>query len=788
MKLTRLWILCVACLLVGTCANRDNGTPPVNMTDGGIKIGVETCASDPAVLNADEDGDGIPNGEESCLTGRDSDNDQYSDWKDPDSDNDKVLDSIEAGLKDSQGKCASTKAPKNGWPCDTDGDGFPDYIDLDSDNDKLEDGNEDVNGDGVLGCCIKTCNKPAERQKTDCSTFLTEEGCGPGQTCKSGLCTPAVGISCSNGETSPFLKDTFNDGKLDNERNNFICRDATTQNTTGRKEIKLQKNKTGDWHVALEMNAAYQEILIQDPTPKMAAAAIDHTDPKEMVAGFVISLDTDKADVNDAVNDLITRIMGTPPGGTEGTVNIRTTGASIKTHDRFDSVQGTMLDLNTNSDISTVRNELISVILGRQVAKTPAEFGGIHQDMVIRFITVKRFNFKRDDKNNLIKDAKGFPVDDGDTSKWRLIVMGAVVADDEYTDTDLRTGFIADDLSNGTSLASYDDGISNDCDVKKIEKLAVADIIWVIDESGSMDLDRENVVKNATDFFARAQKSGLDFRMGITGVSDPKTVPAPLVGKFCSETTDTDDGDGGPDRFLKSEEMDAFGKCIKNPPGNEEGNEYGLTNGLQAIKNHLPRGYEDNKIRPNAQLVVIFAGDETTNELQKSPGFKYKECIQDAAGKKIITDVIQPMLDVVNLEAEGSVLFHSIGCECSTSAKCCGGTVTASGDISHGFIELVQMTGGQRADICQQDLGNTLQVIIDSIVAASSPAELKFVPISASLAISLDKKVVPRGRSEGFDYRNSSNSLAFIGQNFQPRKGSEFAASYKRWSKQAAIK
>ena len=47
---------------------------------------------------------------------------------------------------------------------------------------------------------------------------------------------------------------TFGDGKLDNERGTFICRDATEDKPQGRKPVLYKKSEAakGDWHLALE--------------------------------------------------------------------------------------------------------------------------------------------------------------------------------------------------------------------------------------------------------------------------------------------------------------------------------------------------------------------------------------------------------------------------------------------------------------------------------------------------------------------------------------------------------
>ena len=114
----------------------------------------------------------------------------------------------------------------------------------------------------------------------------------------------------------------------------------------------------------------------------------------------------------------------------------------------------------------------------------------------------------------------------------------------------------------------------------------------------------------------------------------------------------------------------------------------------------------------------------------------------------------------------------------------CNATCTTA-EVGHGYFELVKATGGITGDICQQNLGTTLQIIIDTITGAASPAILQYVPVSASLAVALGTTQLTRSRVKGFDYVGFSNSLVFIGVPIQ--KGSQVVASYRRWVKQASI-
>ncbi|MFH1131786.1 MAG: hypothetical protein V1754_10645, partial [Pseudomonadota bacterium] len=486
------------------------------------------------------------------------------------------------------------------------------------------------------------------------------------------------------------------------------------------------------------------------------------------VAGFVISRDCKTDNIQNELTTLISSLDSSPPGGT-GTVTIRASGVERTTHDGFDGVHDTILDvsLGSTSNVATVRNEMIAILLDKKPAELgslPSPYGSSTADFVVRFVTVRRF-----DKQN--------PTDQ---SKWRLLVMGAIANKFNYQDPSRLTGFVADDLSNGTALATSQDRVVNECDVGDISSLPIADIIWVVDESGSMDDNRADIVNNANNFFSRALASGLDFRMGVTNVCNPSSSYSSIVGKFCSKSTTDVYDDGGQDRFLTSSEQAIFSDCIQNPPGYEGGSEYGLVNAKQAVLKHLPRiASAPDKIRPEATLVIILATDELPQSLSSVIGYNNASvCSLPSLEQGKVNSALSEYRNLFTggSNPEGAAVFHVIGGVCNNS---CGA------DVAHGYKEMAQELGGQIGDVCQQDLGSTLQVIIDSIIGSASPVVLDYVPISLSLAVALDGKQIERSRTNGFDYRASANSLAFINVKFE--KGSEVISSYKRWREQELI-
>jgi len=739
----------VVCLLAAASCVED--TFSGGDTDGGGTWTEAGYVPAPCKAGQDSDGDGINDEVEGCGSPPpDTDSDGFPDYLDTDSDNDGVPDGVEGGG-------------------DFDKDGLPNYKDTDSDNDGVDDGDEDLNGDGLLGCCLGKCGE----SRKGCPAVKPDQ-CGLGQTCNGGVCQPLVHFLCSNGETNPKNKTTF--GKADMDLPTFICREADEVGTKGLKPIDFHKSTVGNWNVALEAKTPYGEIKIDGAAAKEAGASFDYGASNQGVGGFVMSLPASGSDIGVEATGILAKIKQLAGAAS---VTQLSSGNGITSHDKYPAVVSTQLAITMSSAVKpgVVRNALFEALLGKTVSNVGfTNYGPDATDFTMRYETLLR-----------PQDAQ-------------VLVIGGVAATSMAQDANQMTGIHLDDLSNGTGLATASDSDTVECDPFILDRNPVADIIWVVDDSGSMNDNRQDIVNNANEFFSRALKSGLDFRMAVTGVADPNDLipfqPQVTVGKFCGHQMPAEDlfppfDDGGPDRFLGSSEQAIFKSCVNNPPYNEGGSEYVLAHALEGVRRHLPRKAGDQtKIRPGASLAIILATDEVSMELKggsylgvSGPSIGGQtQCSLDAATQNQVNAYLKLWLDLftgkdAKYGAEGKAMVHLIGGVCNASCT--------TAEVGHGYFELVKATGGITADICQKNLGTTLQIIIDTITGAASPAVLQYVPVSASLAVAMDTTQLNRSRVKGFDYVGFSNSLVFVGVPIQ--KGSQVVASYRRWVKQASI-
>jgi hypothetical protein len=712
-------VFCVLslCLALAACGpvqsqvgNNNNYRPP----DGTIN---PTC--DPF---GDDDGDFISNRDEGCEFNRDSDQDGIPDYLDSDSDNDRIPDYIEVGDQDLETR-----------PRDTDGDGVPDYLDRDSDNDGVPDSEEDRNGDGKVGDCLTPC--------------------GTGNPCLApgDYCSPTAGVcinrECLGDETDPHSQDTDGDGISDSQEPTFICNERTESNPRGRKPIQRHTHSSGIFQVALEETSTWMLVDPSNVGYNEAAASFSLLDPDHEMAGLVIARPSQSGTAASEAQAVIQSVNGV------GIVTATplTSGSATVSHDQHDTVVSAVVQISTTSTVSLgeLRNQLIAALMGRSASEFPA------MENVLSSVQGTSFIF-----------SYSAQVRDGS----QTIVMGGLALRQSY-DTGEHIGYLVDDMANGTALAEATANTEAECEDYIVETSPVADIIWVVDDSGSMDDDQARVAAAGSSFLALADQSGLDWRMCVVDMTSGNS------GGCCTDTDQTND------QWLGPGQQQQFLNCIQDPAGSQTasgGYENGLTQAEDAIDTHLPRNASDpHAIRPEAKLVVIFVTDEPAQEFKDDSSCPVSESSTTwGAG----CDVLVTQWVGYFTGAERDAIAHGVLVPGSTP------NCSDLGDWGRGYEEIINSLGGTTGSICQSDLTATMSLIIQDIVGSASPVVLAHTPISVSLAVAKEDKstqpssylALPRSRFQGFDYRASANTIVFIGQDFS-NPPYEVVVSYVRW-------
>jgi len=257
------------------------------------------------------------------------------------------------------------------------------------------------------------------------------------------------------------------------------------------------------------------------------------------------------------------------------------------------------------------------------------------------------------------------------------------------------------------------------------------DILWVVDDSGSMGDEQKALAYNFDVFIHEFLEKKIDFKMAITTTDGTSSKNGRSVCDF--SILDSTAAKSNESQFVKD-----FANCIKVGTRGS-----GREKGLQTSKSFVNR-YIENWMRDDAYLVVVFVSDE--EDQSSNTPLSYVEYFQEL--KK--TSGLIKLYSIVNTKKTGTS-WETIGYRYLEASDKTGG---ATAHIKNDFYQVLREMGGKIVNL------------IDSFALSNKPHDDK-----------VEVKVNGAEVSSGFTYDNQSRSIKFVDGNV-PNEGSNIEISY----------
>lgn len=743
-----------------TDAAGDTWTPPDATYDRDANTRVDVDDNDVCDSNADSDGDGVTNQCE-CNLGTspgnsDTDGDGVPDGEedanrncqfDPGESDPRTFDTDGDGLDDGRERVNGTEYLNP----DTDGDGITDGAEVDSgcmnprsehsDRDQIPDGVEDGNADGKLGQCPNRQYDP----------------------------------TCAQGESDPCKTDTDGDNTPDNDEVQYLeCRPEDTQ---GLAQPQLVTSGPGNYQLAVE--SALDAAQVSGLSGSQAHA---FDDAASGFAGFIASLPTSAGSAEQVRDDVFGAVTALYTGSTR-----RATGRRITTHDGYNAVVGSIVELSGVQDPAAARD----AVLGRVAGGTPSHslssgvpIAGASDALLLVMQVIHR------------------------PAAGRYVVTAAVVPESKYTDDAAQTGYVVDDITGGAAVAEAGETLTEQCVSYRVDTTPKVDFIWIIDGSGSMNEEIAQVRQFADDFVQILQQSNLDWRLGVTtgtcdGISNDTAVSAGVREMYGSGLTSACPSlpsfpglnfspykngklcDHNGANFTRDPQK--FKDCVQRVSDQESG-ELTMTIGAAAIDRALPRRANDPlKLRPDAAVVIISVTDEFDDYVQGKMNWTdagsgnappQDPSLDPSFDSARLDTVVQPFVDFYLRTDVAATLFGIYWIP--------GETCSTASEAPSGIHRVVGATGGTAGSICQSALGATLSDIANASAGIASGLRLRGTPAPPSVGVKVGQVSTgtivdwSRSRADGWDYDSIVNRVIFNGPN-PPQTGDRVVIPYLRW-------
>lgn len=293
------------------------------------------------------------------------------------------------------------------------------------------------------------------------------------------------------------------------------------------------------------------------------------------------------------------------------------------------------------------------------------------------------------------------------------------------------------------------------------------DILWVIDNSGSMETSQQTLAANFQSFIDRFSRLNYDFQMGVI------TTDAYLHAHYNNPLrSQLKDGAGGVPTGFRI--MNALTPNINqvflgniSQGINGSGDERAFSSMELALKNELNAGF----VREGSFLSVIIVSDEddfshndATNGIHS---YFFTENYNHASMHPISR--FTGVLDDVTRSQAGGVRNYSVSVISILDDACYDDLSDEwpGRKIGHRYRQLVEATDGTLGSLCS-DFGQTLTMISDKVLELSSSFVLDREPYIETIFVTVNGTTVPKDAVNGWSYDEATRALSFHGASIPP--------------------
>lgn len=290
------------------------------------------------------------------------------------------------------------------------------------------------------------------------------------------------------------------------------------------------------------------------------------------------------------------------------------------------------------------------------------------------------------------------------------------------------------------------------------------DVLWMIDNSGSMETSQKQLADNFQSFINRFQSLKFDFHLGVGATDAWKSL-------LVTGATHARLRDGNADHsgvfILDRDTLDLTNVFMTNVKLGVRGT--GDERAFQSIKATLMDPFNKEFRRNDAYLAVIIVSDEDDFS-HDTYAFNHSNYDDPALHK--ISDYVDFLDQYTGKDANSNLRNYSVSAITIQNQECVSqlGTDGFERYVGKRYLELVEATGGVKGNLCS-NFGETLELISDSILTNSSVFPLSRAPVIETIRVHVNGVEVPNDEIAGWTYRAEDNSIVFHGDSV-PEGGS----------------
>jgi hypothetical protein len=305
------------------------------------------------------------------------------------------------------------------------------------------------------------------------------------------------------------------------------------------------------------------------------------------------------------------------------------------------------------------------------------------------------------------------------------------------------------------------------------------DVLWVVDNSGSMASSQDDLINNMQSFTQEFWSRGIDFRMAVITTEAYRSL-------FTGDNSISEFRDGnsaqGPSGFkvVTPATPNGDGVLIKNVNQgiNGTGDERAFQSFKVALDNSINSPYQFPRQDAYLSVVILSDEDDFSNDTSTHIG-------GTAGDMSVYNDSrLHPVSTYINYldQKTGSTATkrnYSVNAIAVLDEQCRqlrNNSVSTGQRIGIRYIDIVDQTGGIKGSICG-DFAKTLQEIAVKSISLAAKFYLNRVPNPDTIRVWVGGTEIFNSTTNGWTYDSADNSLNFHGSAV-PGPGQQISVSF----------
>lgn len=319
------------------------------------------------------------------------------------------------------------------------------------------------------------------------------------------------------------------------------------------------------------------------------------------------------------------------------------------------------------------------------------------------------------------------------------------------------------------------------------------DVLFVIDNSGSMSSSQQNLANNFSSFIDRFITKGYDFKIAITTTDafygsqflnySPTGNGTPC--SLCNVNQAKFRTGAGSNVFVITSEnydlglptekarlkADFAANVMVGTTGS--GDERAFSSFQAALESPLNSGFH----RPDAFLSIVIVSDEEDFSQGTSTPSPTGWSMNEFYTNPLLHSVAQYDQFLQNFTSGTASTDYSVS-TISITDEACKATLGSGRKLATRYMNLATLTGGTANSLCapfDTSLDNISSTVASKVTAIFN---LNKLPIVNSIRVIIDGVIIPQDNSEGWGYDSAKNQISIFGSVYMPSAGSSIIINF----------